>query len=143
MIRAPRPAPALRLHALDRRGTEGSQHAGADAGRRTDLEPFQVFEGFHLPAGKVQFGAVMHMRHEYLGALEFFERVLLHVFPEGAAAAFGGLGHERQLEHLGLEETSGLIRGNGPDDVRDAVLGLVEQLRRRAAQLHRRIDLAL
>jgi hypothetical protein len=50
---------------------------------------------------------------------------------------------EGQLEHLGLGEAAGLVGRQGPHEVGHAVPRLVEELRRRAAQLHGRVDLAL
>jgi len=51
--------------------------------------------------------------------------------------------HEGQLEHLGAREQAGGVAVHGPDDVDHAVADLVEQLRRLAAEGHRRIDLDL
>jgi hypothetical protein len=52
-------------------------------------------------------------------------------------------GDEGELEHLGAREAAGRVAGQGPDDVDHAVLRLVVQLRRLAAQLHGREDLDL
>lgn len=106
------------------------------------LEALEAFEGFDQLAGEMQFGAVMDMGHEDARALELVQRIFLQVFPEGTAAAFGGLGREGQLEDLGFDEASGLAGRYGPYDVGDVVLGLVEELRRRVAQLHGRVELA-
>ena len=47
------------------------------------------------------------------------------------------------VQTTSIDEAAGLIGRDRPDDVGDAVARLIEELRRRAAQLHRRIDLAL
>src|SRR5437763_7271296 len=78
-----------------------------------------------------------------LNALEFVQRILLHVFPQGGTAGRRVLCHEWKLEDFRLEEAAGLLCRNRPDDVSDAVARLIEELWRRAAELHRRIDLAL
>jgi hypothetical protein len=49
----------------------------------------------------------------------------------------------RQLEHLRAREQAGGVAVHGPDEVDDAVAHLPEQLRRRAAERHRRVDLDL
>jgi len=84
----------------------------------------------------------MQVRRDQLRPFEFVQRIFLDVFPQCRAAAFRVLRHERQLEHLGLDETTRLVCRDGPDDVRHTVARLIEKLRRRSAQLHRRIDLA-
>ena len=51
--------------------------------------------------------------------------------------------HEGQFEGLADREAAGRVARQGPDEVDDAVAGLVEELRRRAAELHRRKDVDL
>ena len=133
----------LRRRHLDRRRPERRQHAGADARGCPNLQALDVFHRLYRLVGKVQFGTVMHMGHQDLRTLELIERILLHILPECATAAFCALDHEGQLEHLRLGKAPGLVSRHGPDDVGHTVLGLVEQLRWRATELHGRIDLAL
>ena len=45
--------------------------------------------------------------------------------------------HERQIEHFDLGKAPGREHRRGPDDVGVAVARLIEQVRRRAAELHR------
>ena len=85
----------------------------------------------------------MQMGRDQLSSLELVERVLLDIFPKRRAAGGGALRHERQLEYFRFDEAAGLIGRDRPDNVGDAVARLIEELRRCAAQLHRRIDLAL
>ena len=46
--------------------------------------------------------------------------------------------HERQLECFALGEPPGRGARHGPDDIGDTITRLVEQMRRRAAELHGR-----
>ena len=67
----------------------------------------------------------------------------LGVVPDGAAGRLGRGHHEGQLEHLDQREAARGVAEQGPHHVGDAILRLVVELARRAAELHRRIDLAL
>ena len=46
--------------------------------------------------------------------------------------------HERQLERFDLGKPPGRGARHGPDDIGDTIARLIEQMRRRAAELHRR-----
>ncbi len=133
----------LRHGHLHRDRPDRRQELRADAGRRPHLESLQLVEIRDALVREMQQRAVVQMHREQLHALELVEGVLLDVVPQRRAAALGVPGHERQLEYLRLDEASGLVGRYRPDDIRHAVARLVEELRRRAAQLHRRVDLAL
>ena len=133
----------LRQRHLHRRRAHGGQEFGADPRGTAHLQSPDIVDRFHFLVREMQERAIVQVHGDELDALELVERVLLDVVPQRRAARLGVLRHERQLEHLGLEETAGLVRRHGPDDVGHAVARLVEELRRRAAELHRRINLAL
>ena len=59
--------------------------------------------------------------------------------PKGAACGLGiaACDDEGQLEHLGAREAARRVARQRPDDIDRAVDGLVDQLWRRATQLHR------
>jgi hypothetical protein len=99
--------------------------------------------GLDRLVGGVDHAGAMHMQGNDLHILELVRCHRLHVLPVGLGGGFGIVHHERQLEHLDARETAGGVAGQGPDDVHHAVLGLVIQLHRRAAELHGRIGLEL
>ena len=78
----------------------------------------------------------MHVNRDELDVLEFVHRVLLDVILERARCRFGQTAEEWQFEHLGLRKTAGCIAEHRPHNVGHAVLGLIEQLGRFAAELH-------
>ena len=128
---------------LHRRRAERGDQVRVDARRGADLEALQILERLRLLADEVEQRAVVDVHPQQVHASELVHRVLLRVGAQRLARRLRGGRHPRQFEHLGLGVAAGGIGGNGPDDVGDAVARLVEQLRRRAAELHRRIDLAL
>jgi hypothetical protein len=69
--------------------------------------------------------------------------MLLVELPGRLRCRLGIADHERELENFHPREAPRRVAGQGPDDVGDAVARLVEELRGGAAQLHRRIELAL
>jgi hypothetical protein len=93
----------------------------------------------------MQLSFVMNMKKHRVHVLEFalVELVGPDVFPQCAAGALGRPGHERQFEHFDRREAPGRVAGQGPDHIGDTVAHLVDELRRRTAELHGRIDLAL
>ena len=85
----------------------------------------------------------MHMEGQRVNVFEFSGVVLLHIVPQCFAGAFGVLHHEGQLKHFHQGEAASGVAGQGPNHIDDAVFNLVKQLRRRATQLHGRVNLAL
>jgi hypothetical protein len=81
-------------------------------------------EGQHLVGGELGLG------------------VLLVELPQRLAGAGGVGNHEGQLEGLDGREAPGRVAGAGPHHVGHAVLDLIHQLGRGAAQLHGRVELA-
>ena len=72
--------------------------------------------------------------------LELVASIFVDVFPDGLGGDLtsvrAGRGNEGNLEHFRLDEAARGVAQHGPGDVGHAVLGLVEQLRGRAAHLH-------
>ncbi len=64
--------------------------------------------------------------------------VLIEHFPIGVRGCTGIGHHEGQFKDFGRRETTGCIGDNGPNDVCNAIDGLVHQLWWLTAQLHRR-----
>ena len=126
-----------------RGGAHVGQHLGDGGGGAAHLQALEVFHlGDGLVLGEDDAGA-MHMDGQQLDVLVLVGSMLLHEVPGGTAGRLG-IGHgERQLEHLGTREAARGVARRRPDHVGHAVLGLVEQLRRSAAELHGREDLAL
>ncbi len=105
--------------------------------------PLKSASDLHLLLAAVHVAVVVHVDREHLHARELLLRVLLVVLPRRLRRRLGVGRHERQLEHLHQREAAGRVAGQRPHDVGDAVLHLVDELRRGAAELHRRVDLAL
>ena len=102
-----------------------------------------VGRGLDRFVGRVDHAGAMHMQGNDLHILELVRCHRLHVLPVRLGGGFRIAHHERQLEHLDTRETAGGVAGQGPDDIHHAVLGLVIQLHRRAAELHGGIGLEL
>jgi hypothetical protein len=127
----------------DRRGAHGGQHLVGQAGRGAEFHALEVFHRLHLLLGGEQVAGAMDVDGEDLDVLELVLGIGLGEFPGGAAGGLG-IGHgEGQFEDFRHREAVGRVAEHGPHHVGDAILGLVEELGRRAAELHGRIDLAL
>ena len=85
----------------------------------------------------------MRVDAEQLDAGELVDRIGLDILLEGDRRRFALGHHEGQLEDFRLGEAARRVAEHGPDQVDDAVLGLVVEVRRRAAELHGRIELEL
>src|SRR3972149_2546468 len=83
----------------------------------------------------------MRVYGDDLDVLELVLEILHVIFPSRLAVLLRVAGDERKLEGFALGETSRGVTGQRPDDIDDTVLDLVVQLRRRAAELHRGIEL--
>ena len=83
----------------------------------------------------------MYVKRDGVHVFELGFVVLLHVVPNGFTCRLGVLHHERQFKHFDQWEAAGRVSGQGPDHINRAIAHLVEELRWRAAELHRRIHL--
>ena len=104
--------------------------------------PLQILELGHRVLGVEQARAV-RVDAEQLDAGELVHRVGLDVFLERDRGGLALGHHERQLEDFRFGEAAGRVAEHGPDQIDDAVLGLVVEIRRCAAELHGRIELEL
>jgi hypothetical protein len=124
-------------------GAERLQRLAGEPGRRAQLEALEVVHGLDLLVRMDQ-AVVMRPDRDRVHLAEFLARMslveLLH--RPGVGHALAG-GHEGQLEGFRGREAAGARAGERPDDVGDAVAGLVVELGRRAAELHRREDVDL
>ena len=128
------PAPADR-HA-DGGGAQRLQRLAGEPRREAQLEALQVVLRLDLLIGVDQAVVVRPEGQELhvLGLAGKVGRRELGARPRvDQRAARGG---ERQLEGLRGGEAARRVAGQRPDDVDDAVLGLVVELGRRAAELH-------
>ena len=113
------------------------------AGAATDLHALQVACGFNRVGGVDHAGAVDPGAQD----VDVLELGVLHVtlkhFPIGVRGRASVGHHEREFEDFGRRIAARRVADHGPDDVGNAVDGLVHQLWRLAAQLHRRITVDL
>ena len=126
----------------DRRRTERRQHFRRLPRGGAYLHALQVGAMHDRLLDHVEYAAAVQVKCDQMHILEFVRIILLHVVPQRLARGFGVMHDERQLEDLHQRKAARGIACDRPDDVHDAVLDLVVQLRHGAAKLHRRIDLA-
>ena len=132
----------LRHGHADRLGTEAGEQVVDDTRATADLHALEVLELVDRVLGVEEAWAV-GVDAEELDAGELVHRIGFDEFVErdGGRLALGD--HEGQLEHFRFGEAAGRVAEHGPDQIDDAVLGLVVEVGRRAAELHGRIELEL
>jgi hypothetical protein len=133
----------LRQRHADRRGAQVAQHLGDLPGGAAHLDALQVIGRLDQLVLHVEHAGAVHVQRKHLRVLEFVGGDGLHILPVRLRGRLGVVHHEWQLEHFDAGEATRGVGGQRPDDVDDAVLGLVVQLHRRATELHRRIALEL
>ena len=124
-------------------GAQRLQRLAGKTRRRAQLQTLEVVHRLHRLVGVDQ-TVVMTPVAEQLDVGGLLAEVGVGIFLRGARvgdAAAGG--DERQLEHLGRGEAAGGRARQRPDDIDHAVARLIVELRRRAAELHRREDVDL
>ncbi len=117
------------------RGAQFGEHVVDDPRASADLHAAQAFQAGDGRLG-VEQARPVGVHGDELDVLELVGGELLDVLLDGARGGLGAAAHEGQFEDFRLGEAAGGVAQHGPGEVDDAVPGLVEQLRRRAAQLH-------
>jgi hypothetical protein len=113
-----------------------AEHLGDLAGWAADLGADEVACNFDLFVAHVDHARAVHLHGQQVHIAELVFGFGLHIFPQRARGGVGVVHHERQLKGFDARETSGRVAWHGPDDVDDTILGLVEELWRRATELH-------
>ena len=85
----------------------------------------------------------MHVDRQDVRILELVHGMRLNKVPRGSTGGFCIRHHEGQLEYFRHRKTIRRVACDCPDDVSDAILGLIVKLRGSTAKLHGRVDLAL
>ena len=134
----------LRHRHGERLGAERFDHPGAGACRDAHLEARDVGGGPDFLVHRHDRLTGVHVEPHDLKALVLLPQMVLEHVVHGEVGRLDVVDiNARKLKHLGAREKAGRVAIDRPDNIDNAVAGLLDQLRRATAERHGGVDLDL